>query len=105
MADENEKKKWSRELIYPKTGGKSLRCHTMTPSANPQKKLVEDYDTVAIVFKDKEDVIRAATAMLALADCDEMNDESTTIILKADRKPSVKKTGHTLSVVRQQKKK
>jgi hypothetical protein len=102
---ENEKKNWKRELIYAETGGVGLRCHTMTPSANPQKKLVADYDTVAIVFKDKADVVRAATAMLALADSDEMNDEKTTIILKADRKPSVKKEGHSLSIVRQQKKK
>lgn len=105
MEDENKKKKWTRELIPAKTGGKGFKCHSMTPSANPQKKLVEDYDTVCITFSTKEDVVRAATAMLALADCDEMDDEKTTIILKANRKPCVRTVGHSLSIVRQQKKK
>ena len=76
----------------------------MTPSANPQKTLVSEYDTVAIVLKCRDNAVRVATAILSLAMGEEMNDEGTTIILKADRKPSVKKSGHSLSVVRQQKK-
>ena len=99
------KDKWKRELKCVDTGGKGLRCHSMTPSANPQKEKVSDYDTVAITFSSKEDVIRAATAMLALVDCEEMNDERTKIILKADRKPSKNLPGHSLSIVRQQYKK
>jgi hypothetical protein len=102
---DSEKKKWTRELIPADTGGKPLRCHSMTPSANPQKKLVADYDTVAIVFKDKENAIRVASAILSLALADEMDDDKTTIIVKANRKPMVKEDGHSMTVTRQQKKK
>ncbi|HUS48913.1 MAG TPA: hypothetical protein VMZ91_02005 [Candidatus Paceibacterota bacterium] len=65
------------KTMNSKTG---FRCHKITPSVgNNRKKLVSDYNSRAIIFKNKADVIRVATAMLSLADTEEMEQEDTTL--------------------------
>jgi type II secretory pathway component GspD/PulD (secretin) len=104
MSDENGKKKWTRELIPAETHGEGLKCHSMTPSANPQKKLVADYDTNAIILKGKRQIVRAATKLLEHADRPGIDDDDVTVIMKVDRKPCVKTEGHRLNIVLQRKK-
>lgn len=73
------KKLTSTKKMTSRTG---FRCHAVTPSAsNPKKRLVSDYTSRAIIFRDKENVIRVATAMLALADTEKMEQENTTLNL------------------------
>lgn len=62
-----------------KTG---LRCYKVVPSAdNPQKEYVKDYKSREIIFNNKEDVVRAATHMLMLADSEEMKKKGATVNL------------------------
>ena len=52
-----------------------FRCYSMGPTpVNPKKEFIKDYDSRSIIFKNKADAIRVATAMLSLADTEEMDD-------------------------------
>ena len=55
----------------------NCKCYDVCPSAtNPRKTLIKDYSSRAIIFKDKEDIIKVATAMLVAADTEEIEQEN-----------------------------
>lgn len=61
-----------------------FRCYGMCPTpVNPKKELIKDYDSRSLIFKNKADVIRVATAMLSLADTEEMEDDRVTMHITA----------------------
>jgi hypothetical protein len=63
----------------------TFRCQATTPSANPTKK-VDDYVTRAIIFDNKEDIVRVATAMLSLVDDDKIHDSKARLHITVNTK-------------------
>ncbi len=79
-----------------KTG---YKCHDVVPSAiNPRKKLVTDYKSRSIIFKDRENIKRVAIAMLSLADSEEMKSGKKALYLTAMVESRSEK-GYDMSVV------
>jgi len=60
------------------------RCQGICPSAdNHRKEMVKDYKSRALIFDNRADAVRVATAMLALADTEQMEDENTKLHVTA----------------------
>ena len=76
-----------------------FRCQSTTPHPeNPRKELSKDNKTRAIIFDNKEDVIRVATAMLSLVDDDKIHNSKTRLHITVN---TCKKTddGYSTTVV------
>ena len=81
-----------------------LRCSSVTPSSNPRKEKVEDYETVSIKFKNKEDIINVASDMLIMAQHPSMNNEESMLNLTAYRNRGKNIKGHHVTITLYKKK-